>query len=71
MNSPDDIPPPTEIGSTNPTPGKVQIARRLLDLHRAINIPQNNFCSWCFKAWPCPDVQWSDTVIARSGRAHD
>lgn len=67
-----ETPPPTHnIGSTEPTAEKVATAGRLLDLHRAINIPMNNFCSWCLKAWPCPDVAWSEIVLARSGRAHD
>jgi len=70
--TPDDTPPPTDdLGSTDPTPEKVQTARRLIDLHRDIDIPFNSSCCWCLKAWPCPDVRWSETVLQRSGRAHD
>lgn len=70
MNVPtDETPPPThDIGGTDPTPTKVAMARRLLDLHRAIDIPVNNFCGWCLKPWPCADVRWSRVVIQRAGR---
>lgn len=64
-----DVPkPPSEIGSTEPTLQKVATARRLLDLHRAIEIPVNDFCGWCLKPWPCADVRWSRVVLARAGR---
>jgi hypothetical protein len=52
-------------GSPEPTPEKVDTARRLLHLHREIGLTRNNFCSWCLKPWPCPDVRWSKVVLTR------
>ena len=61
--------PKSEVGSTEPTPANVATARRLLKLHREIDIPRNNFCAWCLKPWPCAEVRWSRAVIAREGCA--
>jgi hypothetical protein len=58
-----------DIDGTDPTPAKVATARRLLDLHRARGIPVNDFCSWCLKRWPCPDVRWSTAILRRAGRS--
>jgi hypothetical protein len=55
------------IPSILPTPERVATARRLLELHTRICVPEPS-CHWCFKAWPCPDVRWSTHVLAR-GRA--
>jgi hypothetical protein len=62
-----ETPPPVEIGSTDPTPQKVQTARRLLELHRRVFIPVQA-CQWCLKPFPCADARWSIVVLQRSGR---
>lgn len=66
MNSPDNIAPP-EIGSPDPTPEKVALARRLLELHRRVHVPEVA-CNWCLKPWPCADGRWATVVLQRAGR---
>jgi len=56
------------VGAPEPTPANVATARRLLNLHHEIGLTRNNFCSWCLKPWPCPDVRWSQAVNTRAGR---
>lgn len=66
-----ETPPPThDVGGTEPTPDRVATARRLLGLHRSIDIPINDFCGWCLKPWPCADIRWSKVVLTRAGRIH-
>lgn len=65
MTSPDDITPPTEIGSTDPTAIKVATARRLLELHRRVFVPEPA-CQWCLKPYPCQDARWSIVVLQRA-----
>jgi len=65
-----DHPPSDEIGSTEPTPTKVATARRLLEIHQRIWVPEE-VCRQCLKPWPCADVRWSKVVLQRAGGAHD
>jgi hypothetical protein len=64
----DAAPGQDEIGGTTPTMPKIATARRLLELHRAVGIPRNDFCSWCLNRWPCGDVRWSTAVLERAGQ---
>jgi hypothetical protein len=47
-----------------PTPERIAAARRLLELHTRICVPEPS-CQWCFKPWPCPDARWSEQVLTR------
>ena len=69
MNSPEDI-APLEIGSPDPTPEKMALARRLLYLHRRVHVPEPA-CNWCLKPWPCADGRWATVVLQRAGRVDD
>jgi hypothetical protein len=51
-----------------PTPERVATARGLLELHTRICVPEPS-CHWCFKRWPCPDVQWSRQILRRGSSA--
>ena len=64
---PDPPPPASDPGAPDPTPEKIQTARRLIYLHRDAGIRFNNFCMYCLKASPCPSIQWANVVIARAG----
>jgi len=62
----DDVDPPGPIlGDTAPTAERIQTARRLLELHRRVNVPEPA-CNWCLKAWPCDDGAWSLRVLHRA-----
>lgn len=50
-----------------PTTARLATARRLLELHTRICVPEP-ICHWCLRRWPCPDVRWSGQMLAR-GRA--
>ncbi len=53
-----------ELQSLVPTTERVATARRLLELHIRIGVPES-ICHWCLRRWPCPDVRWSRQMLER------
>ena len=51
-----------------PTPEHIATARRLLEAHTRIFVPEPS-CHRCFKRWPCPDARWSQQVLTRGKAA--
>lgn len=59
-----------ELGSTDPTAERIQLARRLRELHRRVCVPEPA-CQWCLRAWPCADERWSARVLSRAHGEQD
>jgi hypothetical protein len=66
MSGYNEISPPRELGSTEPTHERLMTARRLLAMHVRVCVPEE-ICHHCLKSWPCADVRWATVVKHRAG----
>ena len=60
--------PPGPIpGDTEPTAERVMTARRLMQMHIRVYVPEPA-CQWCLKRYPCQDAAWAIRVLRRAER---
>lgn len=62
--------PPTALfGDTEPTIERIAAARRQLDMHIRVCVPEPA-CQWCLTSWPCRDAGWAMRVVRRAQIEH-
>ncbi len=61
-----DADPPNELfGDTLPTAERIAAARRQLDMHIQVCVPEPA-CQWCLTRYPCGDAAWAIRVLRRA-----